>query len=107
MHESPHQHCVASRLAQFGVPIKTKAQQKVINLRPKPIITVQDENGNPVQVDSDSSDDEGEEPENEEPENEEEGLSRRMPSLKDKGKGRERDRETIPTSTTKAKRAPK
>ncbi|CAD6976741.1 unnamed protein product, partial [Tilletia controversa] len=30
-----------------------------------------------------------------------------MPSLKDKGKGKERDRETIPTSTTKAKRAPK
>ncbi|CAD6960963.1 unnamed protein product, partial [Tilletia caries] len=32
----------------FGVPIKTKAQQKVINLRSKPVITVQHENGYPV-----------------------------------------------------------
>ncbi|KAE8237864.1 hypothetical protein A4X13_0g8610, partial [Tilletia indica] len=60
---------VRDGFAKFGIKVKTKTQRKVLDIRPKPSISVTDENGEDVIVsdgDDMESDDEEEEPEEDE-----------------------------------------
>ncbi|CAD6950476.1 unnamed protein product, partial [Tilletia controversa] len=50
---------VRDGFAKFGIKTKTKTQKKVLDIRPKPAITITDENGEEVPAsDSDETDDE-------------------------------------------------